>query len=507
MLGLIIPPDLALEAVTKDSDNSEDTREEQINFQVGMGNNYERLEFLGDSFLKMATTIALFSQCPDKNEFAYHVERMLLICNKNLFNTAVDKGLQEYVRSKSFSRRTWYPPGLKLQKGKAPQEVAGHSLSDKSIADVCEALIGAAYLSCSSVEADDDFTKQPDFDMAIKAVSAVVRNKNHKMQGWEDYYAVYKKPGWQVASPTATMREGARLVEDTLRYKFKWPALLRSAFKHPSYPYEKVPDYQCLEFLGDALLDMVCVDFLFKKFPHADPQWLTEHKMAMVSNQFLGSLCVKLGLHRHLLSVHSELIKSIEAYVFQLQEAEAVSREDKGKTPMERSNCSIWMNVSSPPKCLADMVEAYIGAVFVDSEYDYNTVRRFFEENIRPYFEDMSLYDSFANRHPITVLSTKLAKDFSCNEWRVLVKEGVPDPEVAGAACFTQTEVAAGVLIHGKVFAVARAASGRYAKIAVAKDALAKLEGMSAGDFRERIGCECGKDGNVKPPEEHGTAI
>lgn len=491
--------------MTKDSDNSDDTREEQVNFQGGMGNNYERLEFLGDSFLKTATTIALFSQSPDENEFQYHVERMLLVCNKNLFNTAVDKGLQEYVRSKSFSRRTWYPLGLKLQRGKAPQQVAGHSLSDKSIADVCEALIGAAYLSPPGGESDKDFTKQPDFDMAIKAVSAVVNNKNHKMQAWGDYYAAYEKPRWQVASPTATMREVAKVVEKRLGYKFKWPTLLRSAFKHPSYPYESVPDYQCLEFLGDALLDMVCVDFLFNKFPDADPQWLTEHKMAMVSNQFLGSLCVKLEFHKHLLSVHSDLMRGIEVYDQQLAGAEVAVMEDSSEGA-EGSKRSLWMNVPAPPKCLADIVEAYIGAVFVDSEYDYNTVRRFFEEHIRPYFEDMSLYDSFANRHPVTFLSSKLAKDFGCGDWRVLIKEDAPDAETAGVGCFTRTEVAAGVMVHRKVFAVARAASGRYAKIAVAKEALARLEGMSREAFVGEFGCEC-TEGAVKGPEAHGTAI
>lgn len=506
MLGLSIQPDLALEAVTKDSDNSDDAREEQINFQAGMGNNYERLEFLGDSFLKMATTIALFSQSPQHDEFAYHVERMLLICNKNLFNTAVDKGLQEYVRSKSFNRRTWYPSGLKLQKGKAPQQNDGHSLSDKSIADVCEALIGAAYLGPCNETLDEDSSSRPDFDMAIKAVSAVVKNKNHKMQAWGDYYAAYKKPSWQVASPTATMKEVARLVEERLGYKFKWPTLLRSAFKHPSYPYEKVPDYQCLEFLGDALVDMVCVDFLFKKFPDADPQWLTEHKMAMVSNQFLGSLCVKLGLHKHLLSVHSDLIRGIEAYVEQLTGAEVAAEEDTTGTGTEGTKRGVWMGVSSPPKCLPDIVEAYIGAVFVDSEFDYTTVQRFFEENIRPYFEDMSLYDSFANRHPVTFLSTKLAGDFSCSNWRVLVKEDAPDPETSGVGYFTQTEVAAGVLIHGKVFAAKKAASGRYAKIATAKHALEKLEGMSVEAFREQFDCECGQI-EVRPLEVHGTAI
>jgi len=103
-LGLEVRSELALEAMTKDSDNTEEHRSEQIHVQRGMGKNYERLEFIGDSFLKMATSISLFSKCPDNDEFEYHVRRMEMICNKNLFGVALKLKLYEYVRSKGFNR-------------------------------------------------------------------------------------------------------------------------------------------------------------------------------------------------------------------------------------------------------------------------------------------------------------------------------------------------------------------------------------------------------------------
>jgi endoribonuclease Dicer len=104
MLHLKISPDIALEAMTKDSDNSEEHGEEQIQFQRGMGKNYERLEFLGDCFLKMATSISLYTQHPTDDEFEYHVKRMQMICNQNLFNIAKKLKLYEYIRSQSFNR-------------------------------------------------------------------------------------------------------------------------------------------------------------------------------------------------------------------------------------------------------------------------------------------------------------------------------------------------------------------------------------------------------------------
>jgi endoribonuclease Dicer len=104
MLNLRIPPNLVLEAMTKDSINTESHEMEQICFQRGMGKNYERLEFLGDCFLKMATSIAIYTQYPASNEYDYHVKRMLLLCNKNLLNNALELRLYEYIRSQSFNR-------------------------------------------------------------------------------------------------------------------------------------------------------------------------------------------------------------------------------------------------------------------------------------------------------------------------------------------------------------------------------------------------------------------
>lgn len=116
-IDLYVNPALALEALTKDSDNSDEHGEEKINFRSGMGPNYERLEFLGDCFLKMATSISTFVLQPDENEFEFHVRRMLMLCNQNLMETAVDKkkfkfdngeerGLQlyKYIRTEAFSR-------------------------------------------------------------------------------------------------------------------------------------------------------------------------------------------------------------------------------------------------------------------------------------------------------------------------------------------------------------------------------------------------------------------
>lgn len=46
------------------------------------------------------------------------------------------------------------------------------------------------------------------------------------------------------------------------------------------------------------------------------------------------------------------------------------------------------------------MVEAYIGAIFVDSNFDLGVVEDFFNRFLERHFQDMTIYDTFANKHP-----------------------------------------------------------------------------------------------------------
>ncbi|CAK7565274.1 MAG: Dicer-like protein 1 [Sporothrix epigloea] len=516
VLGLPdIRSSLALEAVTKNYDNLEDSdvADPANTFQAGMGRNYERLELLGDSFLKMASTIALFTLVPDKNEFEYHVERMCMICNKNLFNNALDLGIEEYIRSRGFDR-SWYPPvveesdkvaaqadvkklladsnivsgplrGLVLKKGKRQKPIDDHALGDKSIADVCEAFIGAAYLTTYEVR---------DFDLAVRAVSVVTKSKYHPMQTYREYFEAYVPPEWQTAPATAAQAHMAKAVARSAGYTFRYPRLLRCAFMHPSYPrvYEQLPSYQRLEFLGDALFDMAAVDYLFHNYPDRDPQWLTEHKMAMVSNQFLATLSVTLGFHKHLLSFTGDLQNQIMEYVVKIEDARACAEAEAAQAgkPSSAFARDYWVHVTRPIKVLADVLEAYIGAIFVDSGYDYyGTVLPFFQRHVLPYFEDMAIYDTFANKHPVTFVVNLLSQRFGCRDWRVVAQE-TPDNEGDGCVVFA-TKVAAGILVHGRVLGHGMAESGRYAKVAAAKKALENLDSLDIDAFRAMTGCDC----------------
>ncbi|KAI4198026.1 MAG: hypothetical protein LQ350_005537 [Teloschistes chrysophthalmus] len=486
LLGLSVHPGLALEAITKDSDNTNEHRQEQIHLQRGMGKNYERLEFIGDCFLKMATSISVFCIKPHENEFEYHVRRMLLICNQNLFNVAIQRKLFEYVRSVGFSRRTWYPEGIKLLEGKgftkAGAEVHKHQLGDKTIADVCEAMIGAALLSHNS---------NGNMDMAVKAVTAMVGSPDHDVSQWADYYKLYKLPPYQVAEASAVQRNLAMQIEEKFGYSFKYPRLLMSAFVHPSLAsFAGIPCYQRLEFLGDSLLDMACVNFIFHRHPDRDPQWLTEHKMALVSNKFLAALSVKLGLHKHIRFSSPAIEAQNREYAQEVEEAE---RESNGAR-------DYWTTTKNPPKCLSDVVESYLGAIFVDSEFDYSEIERFFDNHIRWFFEDLSIYDTFANHHPVTHLTHLLTLSLGCSSYRLM------SSPVLNAMGDTINHQIAAVIVHGHVIASGQASSSKNAKVKAAGNALEKLRGLAPVEFRRMYGCGC-VGGVGEGAGEVGTAI
>lgn len=175
------------------------------------------------------------------------------------------------------NRRNWYPEGMKLLRGKAKDDKPSngmHGLGEKTIADVCEALIGASLLSGGRVSR---------FDMAVRAVSALVNSDIHTVDSWADYFSLYSLPPYQVKEADGSDKNLAAQIGERLGYHCRYPKLLKSAFTHPSYPsmWTDVPCYQRLEFLGDSLLDMVCVEDLYERFPDRDPQWLTEHKVRL----------------------------------------------------------------------------------------------------------------------------------------------------------------------------------------------------------------------------------
>ncbi len=88
-----------------------------------------------------------------------------------------------------------------------------------------------------------------------------------------------------------------RAVEEKLGYKFNDELLLIQALTHPSLKERKnaALHYERLEYLGDAVLELVVSRELFTLFPKADEGELTKLRSAIVSRKHLAELSKKLG--------------------------------------------------------------------------------------------------------------------------------------------------------------------------------------------------------------------
>ena len=435
-----VPLNLALEAFTQDNSAGTDVAasmsesgshvESDAGLQHDMPEekaamNYERLEFIGDSLLKMMTTITVFNRTTCDEE-GMHVKRMGLLSNSRLCRTASQPHYElfRYIRSAGENwRDTWYPEFLeRTGKGRIirlTDKHRKHALGKKTIADVCEATIGAC------VMASQHLPTETRFDMGIKAITKLVEDPDHAINSWKEVLPMYKPAAWVAELHDPIANDYARKVFAVTGYRFKNPRLIRSALTHSSDQNSPVQDLQRLEFLGDACLDWVCIWWLFSTNPTKDPQWLTEHKMAMVSNKFLAALAVILGFNKFVYASTPAVYKEINSYAVKVQEA--WSQPDV--------KADFWTRVvsgSNVPKVLADLVESYLGAILVDSGFDFREIEKFFENHVKWHFEDIEAYDTFASRHPTTYLFRLMTHEFRCRKAGFVQTEGAVQPTTAG---------------------------------------------------------------------------
>lgn len=133
---------------------------------------------------------------------------------------------------------------------------------------------------------------------------------------------------------------------------FKDKNLLKQAFIHRSYinenPSQGLAHNERLEFLGDAVLELIVTDFLYKKFPKYAEGELTSVRSALVNAVIISSIAEDTGMNDYLLLSKGET-------------------KDKGKARQY---------------ILANTYEAYVGALYLDQGYD--VVEKFIEKTLLP---------------------------------------------------------------------------------------------------------------------------
>ncbi len=85
-------------------------------------------------------------------------------------------------------------------------------------------------------------------------------------------------------------------VEKKCKYRFKNKKYLEQAFSHRSISSKPRENYERLEFLGDAVIDIVVSRELMKEFPEGDEGILTQKRSALVQKAFLASMGKMLNL-------------------------------------------------------------------------------------------------------------------------------------------------------------------------------------------------------------------
>jgi ribonuclease III len=147
-------------------------------------------------------------------------------------------------------------------------------------------------------------------------------------------------------------------IEQRIHYKFRNSLLLAEALTHPSLGHETQNrhfDNQRLEFLGDAVLQLVFTELLFKIFPAAPEGDLTKLRARLVSRDGLKKYAINLGLGDYLL----------------------MGRGEEANGGRQR------------PSTLADAFEAVVGAMYLDS--DLQTVREFVLQSAADEIENLKI--------------------------------------------------------------------------------------------------------------------
>ncbi|KAK9060685.1 hypothetical protein SSX86_021391 [Deinandra increscens subsp. villosa] len=323
----------------------------------------ERLEVLGDAFLKFAVGRHLFLVNQSLDEGILTRKRSNMVNNSHLLKLALSNGLHVYIRDQPFEPSSFYPYGRRCSKicndstkvtihsshesnlktGENTEvrcNKGHHWLQKKTIADIVEALVGA-------------FLVDSGFKAAIAFLNWIGIPVNFAHSHVTDICA---------ASRTFTSLSGLidiSALEDRLGYEFQHKGLLLQALLHPSYHNNHGGCYQRLEFLGDAVLDYLITSYFYSAYPKLKPGHLTDLRSYSVNNVSFASIAVNRSFYKFMLCDSDGLTQSMNKY------AEFFKTSSSNNVSAESVPC---------PKALGDLVESCVGAILLDSGFNLDLV-------------------------------------------------------------------------------------------------------------------------------------
>ena len=216
------------------------------------------------------------------------------------------------------------------------------------------------------------------------------------------------------------------ILENTLGYKFKNKKLLIEALTHKSYkqPY----DNERLEFLGDAVLDLIVGEYLFSNFSKSDEGKLSKIRASLVNEEGFCKLAKSIGLGDYIL----------------------LSNAEENNGGREKSSL------------LSNAFEAVMGAIYLEA--GLSVVNDIAIDLILKNHEEISL-DSLFKDYKTTLQELTQARFGITPEYKVVASRG-PDHK-------KEFEVA--VIIEDKEYARAMGKSKKIAQQESAKEAISLL--------------------------------
>ena len=178
--------------------------------------------------------------------------------------------------------------------------------------------------------------------------------------------------------------------EENIGYSFNDKKLLKTALTHTSYANEQnVTSNEKLEFLGDAVLEFVTSEYLYKNYRHLKEGEMTKVRASVVCEESLYKIAIRHNFSDFLYLGKSELSNSKEVR----------------------------------PAILADSVEAIIAAMYLDSGIEQ--VKKFIINNLKESIEIAS--KNVGMKDYKTVLQEKLQIHKGVHIEYQIIKESGPD--------------------------------------------------------------------------------
>eukprot|EP01122_Echinamoeba_exundans_P005028 TRINITY_DN1520_c0_g2_i1.p1 TRINITY_DN1520_c0_g2~~TRINITY_DN1520_c0_g2_i1.p1 ORF type:complete len:1474 (-),score=285.28 TRINITY_DN1520_c0_g2_i1:134-4306(-) len=349
--------------------------------------NFEQLETVGDCFLKFIACLDTFLRNPLLHEFQLEIVKHLFVANKTLYEKSVKWNLGCFLNTRHCKVENWVPSGIRFT-----NPVSEQSINDKRVADIFEALLGACYRHGGSSEALK-FLKCAGFEHMLVDVAAEMPQRLAAAQ-----------PLIQPFLRQFDVKE----LEKKIGYTFKTKEWLLIAFMHPSCKGPILSSQ--LKFLGDSIIDMYTLDRWMMvetvKKP-LSPGDITDLRAAAVMGTSECAFARMLGLHEHVVQQSKNLALHIREY-----SERSLPASDDG---LHFSHFA----AADPPDALSAVLEALLGAIYIDSGGNLSDVFAILDATFKPMFLQKYLD---LNQPQLALAPVKQLSEMSARRWCTYVQ-------------------------------------------------------------------------------------